>query len=373
MSFSAASRKPPRLAMAWYYHLPSISTEIEVRDHAYRSLALLLRVHREHKAPVLIAPTGAFLELCQRDAPDVVDDLVATCRSGLVELATTYFHDTDPFSISWRSLKEQIERDHSFKGELLGQDPSWFFAPSFAWHPATDRILGPLGISGVVLDSRHLASASTARAWKWERDGSGAVAAVDTAAAVAAWEHRRVRTLGGEHAAPLRLVFRDWPLTQALTFGNEAEMHRLDRQIGAHLDGCQPEDLVVLADDGDRIAPASRRGYEDLLAHFGSTVNWGELVAERSELPTLRELPAFSQPGFDDLLRTSLEARTYWSLLGQIEVAPLEESQLDRLLALQDVFYPFWKGCGRRQRYLDAAVRLLEEVLEAQSSTVTGP
>ncbi|MCW2997424.1 MAG: hypothetical protein JWN65_973 [Solirubrobacterales bacterium] len=333
-----------------------------MRDHAYRSLALLLRVHRERRTPVLIATTGAFLSLCQRDAPDVVEDLVDLYQSGIAEPATTYFHDTDPFSIRWVHLREQVRRDHEFKSALIGREPEWFFAPSFAWHPALDGILTAMGISGLVLDSRHLASAATARAWQWSREASGAVAAVDTAPSVSPWEHRRVRVLARGNAPAFRVVFRDWPLTQALTFGNEAEIHLVQRHMSTRLAGCADDDLVVLADDGDRIAPASRRGYEELLDAFDHVPAWSDLAVEASNLPSLRELPAFSQPGFDELLRTSLEGRMYWSLIDEIASAELDETQLSRLLALQDVFYPFWKGCGRRTWYIDEAVSLLEEL-----------
>ena len=351
-----------RFALAWYFHLPSIASAIEVRDHAYRSLALLMRIHRTHQARVLIAPTGAFLKLCRRDAPEVLDDLLDLYSSGIAEPATTYFYDVDPFSISWSHLEEQVRRDHAYKEELIGRQPAWFFAPSFAWHPASDKLLTTLGIRGALLDSRHLASATTARAWKWSTDPVGSVTAIDTQPFVSPWEHRRLRTLSAGTQGSLRLVFRDWQLTRALTFGNDAEIHKPDRDILAQLAGCEPQDLIVLADDGDRIGPTSRRGYEELLDLVGSTVDWRSLAVEDSQLPWLRELPSFSQPGFDELLRTSLDARAYWSLLDQIAAVPLDSAQLARLLELQDVFYPFWKGCGRRRWYLDTAVELLDEV-----------
>lgn len=358
-----ADRPPhPRLALAWYFHLPSIATTIEVRDHARRSLALLLRMHRERDAPVLIAPTATFMKLCARDAPEVIEDLLDLYRSGLADLAVTYMHEVDPFSISWAHLRQQIRRDHAYKAQAIGEPAVWFFAPNFAWHPAMDRVLASLGVGGVVLDSRHLSSAASARAWKWAADDLGGVSATDTPPFVSPWEHRRLRTLTAADGSQLRLTFRDWPLTRAITFGNQAAIHMPDRNLSAHFSDCEPHDLIVLADDGDRIGPASRRGYEELLDRAGSTVDWRALRGEHSPLPPLRELPAFSQAGFDELLRTSLDARVYWSLLSQLAAYPLTEQQLERLLALQEVFYPFWKGCGRRRWYLDAAVTLLEEV-----------
>jgi hypothetical protein len=311
---------------------------------------------------VLIAPTGAFLKLCRRDAPDVLDDLVDLYDSGIAEPATTYLHDIDPFSISWPHLEEQVLRDHEHKAELIGRQPAWFFAPSFAWHPAMDKLLTKVGIGGALLDSRHLASASTARAWKWSTGSKGRVTATDTEPFVSPWEHRRLRVLPTDVHGTLRVVFRDWPLTRALTFGNDAEIHKQERDVLAQLSECEPQDLVVLADDGDRIGPTSRRGYEELLDLPRDTVDWLTLAGEDSQLPPLRELPAFSQPGFDEMLRRSLDARVYWSLLDQIAALRLDSGQRERLLELQDVFYPFWKGCGRRRWYLDAAVELLEEV-----------
>ncbi|HKE49865.1 MAG TPA: hypothetical protein VKE25_00005, partial [Actinomycetes bacterium] len=219
-----------------------------------------------------------------------------------------------------------------------------------------------LGIEGVLLDSRHLAAATTARAWKWSTDALGGVTATDTPTFVSPWEHRRLRTLSVGTSGGLRLAFRDWPLTRALTFGNDGAIHRPDRDLPALLTGCESQDLLVLADDGDRIGPVSRRGYEELLDVAEHRVDWQALRDEESPLPPLRELPGFSQPGFDQLLWTSLDARVYWSLLDQIAAQPIDGPQLERLLELQEIFYPFWKGASRRQWYLDAAIALLEEV-----------
>lgn len=362
MSSRTGSLAPSRLALAWYFHLPSIATSIEVRDHAYRSLALLMRIHQERQAHVLIAPTSSFLALCRRDAPEVMADLIELYRDGLAEPATTYFHEVDPFSIRWSHLGEQVRRDSAYKEDLIKRRPTWFFAPNFAWHPAMDRLLVRLGVRGVILDSRHMSAATTARAWRWSTDALGSVSASDTPALIAPWESRRLRTVSVGAQGCLRLAFRDWPLTRTLTFGNDAEIHKHDRNIRAQLSGCEFQDLIVLADDGDRIGPRSRRGYEELLDLVENTTDWSALAEEDSQLPRLRELPAFTQPGFDELLRTSLDARVYWSLLDEIATLPLDSAQLTRLLALQEIFYPFWRGCGRRRWYLDAAVELLEEL-----------
>jgi hypothetical protein len=363
---SLARSARPRFAFAWYYHLPVIASRLEVEDHARRSLALLLRIHRQRRVAVLIAPTGSFLSLCQRYAPDVVEQLRDCVNEGTVVLGATYMHEIDPFTIAWRHVREQICRDYEYKAELFGDGPRWFFTPNFTWHPGIPKVLGELGVCGVILDSRHLAAAATARAWNWSSDDAGPVRVTDASPYVAPWEHRRIRSYEwGQHHS-IRLVFRDWPLTRVVTFGNTSAIQssraasRITEVVSELVESTGEMDLMVIADDGDRVKTSSRRGYEallDIAAHFAS---WNELIDEDLSLPRIRELPAFSQPGFDELLRTSLDARFYWSLLTAIAELELDAVQFQTLLALQDVFYPFWRGSGRRRWYVDTALALLD-------------
>lgn len=354
-----------RIALAWYFHLPSIVSAREVREHAEQSLALLLRAHRKHDAPVLVAPTGSFLSLCQRKAPAVLDELAEAIASGTVTLGATYFHEIDPFVVPFGDVREQLLRDHEIKRALLDATPRWFFTPNFSWHPGLDLLLEELAIGGAILDGRQLAECASARAWHWSGAELGESLIHDVAPDVQPFEHRRLRRAPSraEGGKGLLVAFRDWPLSRALTFGNESAIDHEDAaaRVEDALGALEEQDLVVLADDGDRVRPASRRGYEALLQSAPSPVDWSALARERSPLPPVRELVAYSQPGFEELLRTSLEARAYWSLLQEIAVLPLTAAQRDTYLALQDVFYPFWRGTGRRRWYLDTALKLLTE------------
>jgi hypothetical protein len=361
-----------RYAFAWYFHLPVVATAIELCDHVRGSLSLLLREHRETAQPLLLAPTGSFLRLCERHEPSVLEELSSAAQSGLVEIAGTCCYETDPLSIGWSALRRQLRVDLEIKHALLGATPRWYFAPNFVWRPGVEVLCAEHGLAGVVLDSRHLAAASVSRSWRWDATPEGAVHVESRPLPTEPWEHRALQALDGPRGEKtLRIAFRDWEQTRALTFGNDGAIHRADGrvQIEATVRDARENSgsLVVVADDGDRITGTSHRGYRTLLDVAGPLANWRELVDSEPVSPSIRELPAFSPPGIGALLRESDDARYYWSTLRELEAAAESSEDRLRLLALHDVFYAFWPGVGRRRWYVEQVTELLQEHARGQA------
>jgi hypothetical protein len=356
-----------RLALAWYFHLPAVASDIEVHDHAWGSLEPILRLHREHDIPVLLAPTGSFLEHCERHEPDILVALRAEIESARVAIAATYLYETDPLSVPWTSLVAHVESDMELKRRLLGVKPAWLFLPNFVWRPGLERILSRFDIRGLILDSRQLAASSASRSWRWEADDAGTVHTSSVLLPTEPWEHRNLRTLASAPgAAGLRLAFRDWSLTRGLTFGNDGAIHRrhaaqeIETAIRAADLRLDESGLVVIADDGDRVRGTSLVGYRELLERIHRPVDWHSLIDETPVMPPLRELGVYSPPGIDSLLRGSEDARFYWTLLNELRSYSWTAAEREEQLALDDVFYPFWPGVGRRQWYLDRVHEWIE-------------
>jgi hypothetical protein len=356
-----------RIGLAWYFHLPAVSSDIEVRDHVRGSLEPILRLHHELDLPVLLAPTGSFLRHCERSQPEMLLELRAEIEVGRVTLGGTYLFETDPLSVPWTSLIAHVGRDVELKRRLLGVEPAWLLLPNFVWRPGLERILRRFGIRGAILDSRQLAASSAARSWRWEADADGAVSTSAVECPTEPWEHRRLRTLtDGAGATELRLAFRDWPLMRSLTFGNDGAIHRRhpEREIETVMRdadvGLGSSGLAILADDGDRVRGTSLAGYRALLERIHQPIDWGQLIDEGSSMPPLRELGVYSPPGIDALLRRSDDARFYWSLLEELRSFPWTVAEREQQLALDDVFYPFWPGVGRRRWYVDRVLEWIE-------------
>ncbi|HEV3322425.1 MAG TPA: hypothetical protein VG147_09595 [Solirubrobacteraceae bacterium] len=358
-----------RVGIAWYFHLPIIASDIEVRDHVRSSLQPMLRLHREQNAPFLLAPTGGFLLHCERCEPTVLSELRSEIEVGRVRIAATYMYETDPLSVPWASLIAHIGQDVELKRRLLGVHTEWLLAPNFVWRPGMERILARFDIAGVILDSRQLAAATKARSWRWDVDADGEVRTLDVPSRIEPWEHRRLRILAADpaHNAP-RIAFRDWPLTRSLTFGNDGAIHVREPvpaiQQALHAAALGEDELTIVADDGDRIRGTSYAAYRRLLGKLGPTVDWARLIDEPPTTPPLRELGAFSPPGIDALLRASEDARFYWSLLEELRGFAWSPAERAEQLALDDVFYPFWPGVGRRKWYVDRALAWIERGIE---------
>lgn len=346
-------------AIAWYFHLPAVASPIEVRDHAEGSLELLLRHHEETGTPVMVAPTGSFLQLCSAHAPRSLSRLATCVRAGIVTLAATWFYETDPISVSWQSLRFHLESDIQLKTELFGRSPEWFLPGNFIWRPGLELLLAEHDLAGVVLDSRHYAATTRVREWQWDSDAVGSVAVVDHELPVAQWETRSPRRL---RDSGLTIVFRDWDATRALTFGSDGAMHRRDyepriaEQIAAA--DSPTRSLVVLVDDGDRLTGSTSAAYRHLIDTAGALRPWPDLLDWPPTSPSLRELPAFTPAGMANFLRHSEDATYYWAAVRELELLSDDGGFTRELLELQDVFYVFWPGAGRRVWYADQIAHL---------------
>jgi hypothetical protein len=348
------------LGFCWYFHLPSIASKSEVHEHAVESLELLLSLHRDSGRPLLLAPTGSFLELCRRYEPAVLESVAEALSTGMAQLGLTYFHETDPFEVGHMVAGELLRRDAELKQLMFGTTPTWFVPANSLWVPGTERHCATLGVTQLVLDSRHFAEATALRAWRW--DTSGRAGEVQTRPIVTVLDENEtlaahIVRFGTE--SHMTAVWRDWAATRELTFGSGGAIHQYDLEVVDravdHL-ATRPG-LIVIADDGDRVRGDSRAAYERVLQLSDHVFDWNIVQPPRREIVGLS---AFAPAGIAEMLHGHEDARAYWHLLRQIETSALTPTQYDMYLAAHDVFYPFWPDAARRLDYLNQVLDLVE-------------
>ncbi len=358
-----------KIALCWYYHLPSIASDAELSELARESLAPLLAIHAKLGLPLTLAITGSLLERIGRREPRLHRTLAARVEAGGVELAGTFQHEIFPPAVPYRHLLAHLERDREAKAALAGRAPTTFHPPNFTWVALLGRILGASGFERVLLHQEHFTLCHATQTWRWDPEPTQALRSVLLDTTLDARErrlpHRHPVELGGERRE-LTVLFRDFELVRRLSFGTEGAIHRpldgraLDEAIAlarARLDEGSP---VVLADDGDRVNAISLSAYERFLeglpaSAFGTVRG---LPADASR--ELAYIPSYSIAPLQAFWLGDLDAVHYLALLGELYALEARgEVEADELLELEDVFFLFWKVHARKQAYLDRVHALL--------------
>jgi len=349
------------MGFCWYFHLPKIASRIEVKDHAVGSLELLLSLHMDLKRRVLVAPTASFLELCERYSPRTLESLRSGIEAGIVEIALTTAYDPDPFSISHQRCLELMEWDAAAKRRLLNVAPRWFMPGNYLWVPGMERHCFALGIEGIVLDSRHYEEATSLRVWQ-ASSTTGELQVRRQSTVLGVSETSQLSRVEYSQGKILSICWRDWPATQALTFGNLSAIHDFDAEWNVKNEWAALEvdrQLVIIADDGDRIRGKSRSGYMTLLSLETNEFDWSTHVRSNSGV-MLHGLPGFIPPGLRAILHDSTDAQAYWKLLREVDPRSLSMAQFEEFLSLHDVFYAFWPDVARRKYYIEALLDFVE-------------
>ena len=360
---SATTSQRSEVAFAWYFHLPLLVTSpVEVSDHVDGSLLPLLRVHKIESCPLLLALTGSFVQLLTLHRPDALDRIQESIASENVCLGATCFHEINPFAVSWRLASLHVARDVELKRKVFDLTPAVYFPPNYAWRAGFEQVLANLGIDTVLLDCRHLKKGVGVQAWNWNHESKAQGTIVSEYTNLRTWEYRRIRKVDGLQGASFNAYFRDWPSVKSLTFGNNSLIHRIDGTeeiAGLVSSWSKPTELVVLADDGDRIRGRSLRNYRGLVHECQDrALDWNDAALKHDSLPPVRSLPSFNLRPLDFHLSHSTDARSYLGILDEIEASPISDNELEEFMSLQDVFYPFWGGTSRRDRYLEVALDL---------------
>lgn len=367
----------PGVALCWYYHLPTVCTAEEIADLARHSIAPLLNAHEKSGQPFALTITGTLLERLTSIRPDIIDRIGDLHSRNLCEIGASCFHEVHPGMIPLNHLALQVQRDVELKQTVFGMSPSLFFPPNYVWVGAFEPLLRQMHLTATILDAAHYRLAVSPQSWRWASTDLSQVSSGLLDPGVDPRETRRVvqyQSMGptqeGAAARQLRCFFRDNELVARFSFGNSGLIHHADDRsallsfVGEMRAAFDEGNLVTIADDGDRVNAVSLYAYESFLELVGEDqCRLPSAYAPCARGPRLEYLPSFALAGFDDLLCSGSDSRHYLALLNEVfrhpSLSPEAEAEL---LALEDVFFLFWKTLPRKRSYLERLLKLHADV-----------
>ena len=363
--------------MVWYYHLPSVSTNDEVKDLIRISLKPLLYLHKKYSTPFTLAITGSLLKRITEIDPETISLMESLISEGILEMASTFYYEIFPPVVPYTFLKAHLEKDLSLKEEMFGIRPVTFYPPNFTWVSILNELLPDMGMKNVVLDEGHFRTCFKIQMWKWEVSRIEKMKSVLLDTYIDKKELYRAYTYETKDGKKLRLFFRDFDVVKNLSFGNSGLFHKpfewneLEKYVRNVISQLKQGDFITLADDGDRINPISLFNYSNFLKYFNEIGFFTPSLLDYEQIHTrkINYLPSYSIASLTNFWLNDLDSIHYLSLLNDLYTLSIHKSgnnidpvqnDIDDIMELQDVYFLFWKTLGRKKYYLEKLYRILE-------------
>ncbi len=356
------------IILSWYFHMPSVTTDDEIRDSINYSIIPLLRAHLNSKQRFGIAITGSLLQRIS-EIDDTVPELLRTLiEENLVEILGTFYYEIYPPIVPFDYLKRHIEKDISIKEDLLGERPVSFYTPNFTWISIMEFLLAENNYQTCILDFENFKYATNVQTWKWST-----------------FENLEMKTvldnkfmLKGEgnfvyRTDHLNFIFRDNSQIKKFCVGNRNVLHNqmepelVDEFINDLQSQIHDNRFITLCDDGDRINPVSYINYEYFLNKIESSICSfpRSMESDRIKKIELNYLPSSTIAKHYDFWLNDIDAIMYKQLLDEIYSKLNDNNKaeyIDIILELQDVYFLFWKTISRKKYYIEKIYGLLNTI-----------
>jgi hypothetical protein len=225
-----------------------------------------------------------------------------------------------------------------------------------------------IGVDTVLADQGHYELAVSPQSWRWNaREIAGPSSKLLDAQIDVRERSTPVIVQALDQTRQYRCLIRDNRTVQNLSFGTRGAIHaasfeRVDEIVLDLAAALRLGLTVTLADDGDRINPMSLPGYEHFLESLPQQASLVGNVRAEQRGPALEYLPSYALPGFEELLRDGQDSSHYLQLLDELYRKPGAHRKMHEILALQDIFFLFWKTVSRKRFYVEGVLRLLHEL-----------
>ena len=366
--------------IAWYYHLPSVSTDDEVIDLIRTSLSPLLSLHRKYKRPFTLAITGSLLKRINSIDDDVLELIKELIKNEILEIAATFYYEIFPSLIPYEYIKLHVKNDIETKKDLFGIKPLTFYPPNFSWVSILNYLLLDYDIYQIILDEGHFKLCFKPQVWRWNLQNSYKMKSVLIDVPIFDKESYQIYSYKEEDLPNndgFKLFFRSFEVVKHLSFGNSGLFHKpfewdsLERYVKGLISKLEQGNYITLADDGDRINPVSLYNYSKFLESFDDVdfVTPSSIKYSYKELPRINYLPSYSLGDLQSFWLNDIDSVHYFYMLNYIYNLQYcfegcsEKFKYD-IMEIQDVYFSFWKTISRKKYYMKKLYNILKGLEE---------
>lgn len=262
--------KNTNLSIIWHLHQPIFIPDYEICEKVSESYMNILDIHEELEIPFCLNITGSLIERLLALKPEFIDYVKHLIKKDLIELlASAYYHPVLPL-LSYEDVRIQIEKDIEIKRKIFNTPLTGFWPTELAWAHWLIPVLKKEKLRWAILDSSTLLLSNTLPEWS-NRTVQGMK--------VLSPELKTI-TLKQEIYQPyfteflndqLAIIFRDHEMSTYLTEFKKGVIYNeklIEDYIRKITNNVIHGDLLVIADDGERINAQTARVYKKLLKKF---------------------------------------------------------------------------------------------------------
>lgn len=259
--------KNTNLSIIWHLHQPTFIPDCEVREQVNESYMNILRIHEELGIPFCLNITGSLIERLIVLEPEFIDYVKHLIKKNLIELlASAYYHPILPL-LSYEDAQVQIKRDIEIKRSVFDTVLKGFWPTELAWAHWLIPMLKKEKLEWVILDSLSLLLSNTLPEWN-NRTVQG-MKVLSPELKTVTLKHELHKPYFTEFLNDkLTIIFRDHEMSTHLTEFEDGVIYNeqlIEDYIRNIANDAVDGDLLVIADDGERINAQTAKAYKTLL------------------------------------------------------------------------------------------------------------
>lgn len=266
-----SSAKKPAISFIWHIHQPTFIPDSEVIRQTNESYRPILQIHEDLSAPLTLNMTGALIERIVKLQPDLLKTVLRLKNKKLLSLTGSgYYHPLIPL-LSPEYAEMQIIKDMEIKSETFGQKHLQGFWPTdLGWTPWMTPLLHDLGFSWVIVDSTSLIQSNALPQWSESKKKGQSILTPEIESISLSEEIHKIYSTemqGKEIAVFVRDHELSWELT-GFDNGVIFDQRRIGNYVNKISDRQNPDGLIVIAEDGERINSLTSRNYKLFLSEL---------------------------------------------------------------------------------------------------------
>lgn len=316
--------KNTNLSIIWHIHQPTFIPDCEVHEKVIESYMNILYIHEELEIPFCLNITGSLIERILSLEPEFIDYVKKLSEKNLIELlASAYYHPILPL-LSDENAEIQINKDIEIKRKVFNTSIKGFWPTELAWSHWLIPLIKKEKLRWAIIDSSSLILSNTLPEWS-NRTIQGMNVLFPELKNVALKQEIHKPYFTESSGDKLAIIFRDHEMSTYLTEFKEGVLYNeklIEDYIIKITDNSNRDDLIVIADDGERINAQTARVYKQLLTKLKASnrINFHSpsIFLETNSPNESRYLPASTFQYDLKMWTNNMDDEIYLSFLRQV-------------------------------------------------------